>query len=699
MADRSVRRGLGLIALAVVAILVMLLVPKHTKRVHPANDDPWLLVSYDPNNKYGTYLGNGFISTRIMGDGVGSQDGQPLPCYMAGLYDDEKLIQMPTWSDLRFYDGKTQFKIDKDADYKQVLNMKTGILTTYATWRAGSKALKGKIEVIVSRARPNVGLVRATVVPNFDGVVVAPDANIGAAPSPALHACIVTGIDDQPRDGLSTTVASLITAHGKVNMFLTQTSVPAKLSDKGVPVKRQISVSFCKWTTVSGKRDWDQSRRDLALSVEEPTRFIAEHKAAWAKLWKKDIIIDGPKKDQQAIHSCMFYLLQSVREGSQWSITPMGLSNNAYMHVFWDADTWIFPALILQHPELARSIVDYRYNTLPAAMANAKNGTVHAADAFSGAEYAWESGMTGKEDTQPGLVYRNERHIDGDIALAQWQYYLATNDLNWLKTRGFPVIKATADYWASRAVSANGRYEIKQVVPPDENANLVNNSVYTNAIAKMNLEIASRAAKLAGQAANPKWSTVAQQMYIPLDAKAERFIAFDGYKGMKAKQADSELLAYPLQFNIPGQDMAKIYKNTLDFYAPKVLPKGPAMSTSAHSVIAARLKDCDRAYTYFTKSYRPYLYGPFNYFNEKPSEFINNTCFLTGCAGPIQASIYGLAGVHMDYFPKDPATAKLSFAPCLPKQWKGIKITGIQWHGKAFDISVTKGNKVKVTEQ
>ena len=684
-----------MIALAIVAILVMMLVPKHTKKVHSPNDDPWLLVSYDPNNKYGTYLGNGFISTRILGDGVGSQNGQPLPCYMAGLYDDEKLIQMPTWSDLRFYDGKTQFKIDKDADYKQVLNMKTGIFTTYATWRAGNKTLKGKIEVIVSRARPNVGLVRAELTPNFDGSVriETPEQASGLQQVPSSMS------------GKATTVYRTATTSNYVALSHVlvceqeHTRLQASLDGRGMPVRvagdRRLLVNSFAAISQGSTSEFAQRMltADLPSLINTGDSFVSAHKAAWAKLWQHDIIIDGPKKDQQAIHSCMFYLLQSVREGSQWSITPMGLSNNAYMHVFWDADTWMFPALILQHPELARSIVDYRYNTLPAAMANAK------AHGYAGAEYAWESGMTGKEDTAPGLVYRNERHIDGDVALAQWQYYLATNDLNWLKTRGFAVIKATADYWASRAVSVNGRYEIKQVVPPDENANLVNNSAYTNAIAKMNLEIASRAAKLIGLAANPKWSTVAGKMYIPFDAKTERFVAFDGYKGMKAKQADTELLAYPLQFSIPGKNMTDIYKNTLDFYAPKVLPKGPAMSTSAHSVITARLKDSARAYDYFVNSYKPYIYGPFNYFNEKPSKFINNTCFLTGCAGPIQASIYGLAGVHMDYFPKDPATAELSYAPCLPKQWKSLKIMGIQWHGRTLDLSVGKGNKVSITER
>lgn len=672
---------------------------KTTKRVkHPPNDDPWVLVSYDPKNPYGTYLGNGFISTRIMGDGVGSQDGKPLPCYMAGLYDNEKLIPAPTWSDLRFYDGGVQFWIDKSTDYRQTLNMRTGILTTYATWRAGEKTLKGKIEVMVSRTDPNVGVVTATLVSNFNGVISA-DTLVGKPPKGLEVVHREDGVPTQDYyfgEGYRTEHSGI-----HVALELVHSSGPWKFKRRGefracaeevVALKgRPFRVESCaslaaghNWAVV-----WSEAHGEL--TGFRKTEFRERHEQAWKELWSKDIIIDGPAKDQQAIHSCMFYILQSVREGSRWSIPPMGLSSDAFGgHIFWDADVWIFPALILQHPELARSIVEYRFNTLPGAMANAK------ADGYKGAEYAWESGYTGKEDTPRGLNYRHERHINGDVALAQWQYYLATGDKNWLKTRGFPVLKATADYWVSRVTynSAKNRYEILKVVPPDENAEIVDNSVYTNAIAKMNLELATRAAKIVGAAPNPKWAEVAAKMYIPLDAKARRFIPFDGYRGFKAKQADTELLAYPLQFKIPGQDMTEVYRNTFRFYQPKVLPNGPAMSSSAHCVIAARLGDCAGAYKFWQESYTSYLRGPFNYFNEKRSKTWEQMCFLTGAAGPIQSTLFGLAGIQINY--DDPDAPWQGYKPCLPKQWKSLTITGLQWRGSLeFPLTILPGNKVR----
>ena len=61
----------------------------------------------------------------------------------------------------------------------------------------------------------------------------------------------------------------------------------------------------------------------------------------------------------------LYHMYAFVREGSGLSCSPMGFSGFGYNgHVFWDADTWIFPALLLLHPELAESMIEYRYQRL-----------------------------------------------------------------------------------------------------------------------------------------------------------------------------------------------------------------------------------------------------------------------------------------------------------------------------------------------
>src|SRR5207245_7250394 len=145
----------------------------------------------------------------------------------------------------------------------------------------------------------------------------------------------------------------------------------------------------------------------------------------WGGRRNTDVVWKGEPRLQREIHGMLFYLRASGREGTDESTPPMGLSSAGYFgHVFWDADTWMFPPLLVLHPAIARSMVGFRYGALAAARRNARS------NGYRGAMYPWESDELGDETT-PRFAWQNalyENHVTGDIALAQWQYYLATGD-------------------------------------------------------------------------------------------------------------------------------------------------------------------------------------------------------------------------------------------------------------------------------
>src|SRR3569832_2820322 len=145
----------------------------------------------------------------------------------------------------------------------------------------------------------------------------------------------------------------------------------------------------------------------------------ARSAASWRRRWQTDIEIDGDPSLQRVVRSMLFYLLCSGDSGTALALPPMGLSSAGYYgHVFWDSDTWMFPALVLTHPDVARSLVDFRAHTMDAARANAR------ANGFRGAMYPWEADDRGNETT-PHFAAQNahsEIHVNGDVAVAQWQY-------------------------------------------------------------------------------------------------------------------------------------------------------------------------------------------------------------------------------------------------------------------------------------
>ena len=416
----------------------------------------------------------------------------------------------------------------------------------------------------------------------------------------------------------------------------------------------------------------------------------------WAHFWQtSDIVISGDPEAQQVTHANLFYLLSSTYPGSDHSIPPMGLSSDIYGgHIFWDAEVWMMPALIVQHPDYAKSIIDYRFKTLSQAKKNAK------AHGFVGAEYAWESADTGAE--MAPAEFSQERHITADVGWAAWQYYLWTGDNAYLQKQGWPVLQATAAYWVSRVThGADGKYHIEKVISPDETAGVVSDDAYTNAVVQANLRAATAAAQTVGQGADPRWSLIADALFFPQD-KA-RGIPAENAAPMtdrfSAKQADTLLLIHPLNKAIDPVTAGKM----LDFYSAHTIKNGPAMTASIQAVVAAKLGRGPESLDQFHDSYRPFMRGPWDAFAEKRTS--NRVYFCTGMGGCLQSVLYGFAGLQVAEPGQKAAGTKIAsdsvaslYAnPHLPPGWGGLTVKGVRFHGKAYDVSIAAGNKVGVT--
>src|SRR5438067_3244836 len=170
----------------------------------------------------------------------------------------------------------------------------------------------------------------------------------------------------------------------------------------------------------------------------------------------------------------------------------------------------MYPALLVMHPELAKSMIEYRYQRLEAARRNA------FALGFKGAMYPWESADGGVEETPVwALSGPFEHHITADVAIAAWNYYRVTQDKQWLQQKGWPILQATADFWASRVErNGPGSFDIKNVVAADEWAENVDNNAFTNAAAKANLLYATQAAEILNIKPDPDWQNVAANIPI-----------------------------------------------------------------------------------------------------------------------------------------------------------------------------------------
>jgi trehalose/maltose hydrolase-like predicted phosphorylase len=406
----------------------------------------------------------------------------------------------------------------------------------------------------------------------------------------------------------------------------------------------------------------EAERLTIIAKLEGRERLVQFHDKAWDDIWKSDIIVEGDAQAQQDIHSMMYHLYSFVREGSALSPSPMGLSGLGYNgHVFWDTELWMYPAILVLHPEMAKSLVEYRFQRLAAAKQNAFN------HGYKGAMFPWESAGTGVEETPVwALSGPFEHHITACVGIAAWNYYCVTQDRDWLREKGYPILKETAIFWASRVErNGPGKYDIKNVVASDEWAENVDNDAFTNAAAKAVLQDATEAATLLCVKPDEDWTNVANN--IPIlkmnDGVTKEHAT---YAGEGIKQGDVNLLSYPLK---EITDPKQIRKD-LEYYETRVPNQGtPAMTQAVFTLLYSRLGDGAKAYHFFQDSYLPNLNPPLRVIAETKGG--TNPYFATGAGGILQSVLMGFGGLEI--------TNKgiVQIKTALPPHWKRLTLTGI----------------------
>lgn len=399
--------------------------------------------------------------------------------------------------------------------------------------------------------------------------------------------------------------------------------------------------------------------------------LLGAHEKQWDNLWQGDIIIEGDLTSQQDVRLALYHLYAFGRGDSDLSIAPMGLSlQTPYNgHIFWDTELWMFPPLLLFNQEIARSLVNYRSDRLDKAKQRAINY------GYDGAMFPWESDDTGEEATPPfALTGPFEHHITADIAIAFWNYYRVTKNKDWLREKGYPVMKEVADFWVSRVVANNdGSYSINNVVGANEFAPNVNDNAFTNGAAITALRYTILASKELGLDFDKQWQQVAENIKIlkfPNGTTKEH----STYDGAIIKQADVNLLSYPLDV---VSDKETIFKD-LEYYEPKLSAEGPAMGKSIFAILYARNGDVENAYRLFKESYVPNQQPPFGALSEVATS--NFSYFATGAGGMLQTVLFGFGGLEIG----DDGIVQRN--PILPKSWKSLTLKGIGPEKKTFVI-------------
>jgi len=646
-----------------------------------------------------TFTGNGVLGVRVPAKGQGYAAGTvPAQSELAGFYaqapgDVQKRANIPTWSTLTFSDGGTPFSFSSGStsNWRQSIDLHTGVVTTSLRWSAPDGHVTDiSYSLLTDRARQFVGLVRLTLIPQWSGTARVSDV-IDGTPA-TMTTQLSKGWNASLRQDwvvvqtqgthIAAALASQIGVSSNVKPTVTPTdqgadqSVGQQLdfpvsSGQTYTLTKYVGVESTQFTGAALGAAQAQASSAAATGYDQLRRA---NDSAWAALWAGRIDVSGDRSLATMVNASEFYLWSSTRQGVNWSVSPAGLSSNGYAgHIFWDAETWMFPSLLAFHPELAAAMSAYRHDRLRQAEEHA------VATGYEGARYPWESALDGTEQIPPPFSVNTEglfeQHITADIALAQWQYYLATGDRRWLAQRGWPVLSGAATFWASRVKrGSDGRYHINGVTGPDEENPDVNDEAYTNAAAATTLEDAISAAHVLGLPVPAAWARIARNLAV----RTSRGIhpEFAGYRGQLVKQADVTLLQYPWAYPMP----AGVASADINYYVPRTDPTGPSMSDAVNEIDASALgtPGCS-SYVYTERSFQPFIRDVFDQFSETRTG--GAFTFMTGIGGFLQEFIYGYSGLRF-------GSQNVQLDPSITSQLPGVVLRGISWHGRRFTIAI-----------
>jgi len=618
--------------------------------------DPWIITNLNDRDKTPSLLWNGQIGFRFWRGG--GAKGQPF--FSVDEYDttgEEKIRSMDSPLPNGFLvDGKLQ-TISSDSSYRQTLDMRTSELTSHWTSQLGFTidciTVLHPIKRMISE--------RWTLTGDTKGHTV--DFDLGQAGSFGKEYMLATDI----------TVGS---SHMKGKLLATRAEGSNLIVDYTLSLGRSPN-----WLAIQKSRGNDPAEPAswyAPPAIETFDQLDAEARKIWVDRWKTDIEIDGPAEDQQAVRSFLFYLRSAIDPAGGMSISPFGLSNKMYNgHVFWDADTWVFPALMLLDPQEAVAIPLYRHNTLLRTRLNSAVAKPGLNEIPSALRFAWESSTSGT-DVAP-MQMRDELHVSGDVAWCMAQ----ASDL-WLMRdeETAELIKNVGQGFSMASKSTPGKpLELNHVMSPDEN-HVGDNDLYTNLLAQWTTK---------GGRWGKDFDSMSSSTNFKLPHDDKSFLTYDNDQLRGYKQAAAVLSIYPLQYPV-----AEMQANVMmDRFADKVTKNGPAMSDSVHALIWARLGEKEKAYKTWQESWIPFTRQPLLLFSEKRVK--PTTYFTTGAAGSLQTVLFGFLGFRLDSVSEqDAAWSKklegnswLSIKPNLPPQWKSVKVKNFTVHGRHYTLTAT----------
>ncbi|GGO05272.1 glycosyl hydrolase [Microbispora rosea subsp. aerata] len=429
--------------------------------------------------------------------------------------------------------------------------------------------------------------------------------------------------------------------------------------------------------------------------------LCADQRAFLDDFWAgADVEVEGDTEVQQAVRFGLFHLLQAGARLERRPIPGKGLTGSGYDgHAFWDTEIFVLPVATYTYPRAAADALMWRQAILPHAQARAEQL------GLGGAAFPWRT-INGEECSGYWPAGTAAFHVNAAIAAAVTRYVDATEDTDFERDIGLPLLVATARLWCALGHhDAEGRYRIDGVTGPDEYSAVADNNVYTNLTAQRNLRAAAAAAVRHLDHAQrlgvtleeaAVWRDAAAAMYLPYDERLGVHEQSEGFTGHAVWDfANTRPEQYPLLLHFPyfdlyrkqvvkqadlvlamhmcGEAFTPEQKARNFAYYEALTVRDSSLSAATQAVLAAEVGQLDLAYAYLGEAALMDL-----------RDLEHNTrdgVHMASLAGAWIALVAGFGGMRA-------REGRIRFAPRLPSGITRL-VFRVRYRGRLLHVDIT----------
>ena len=480
----------------------------------------------------------------------------------------------------------------------------------------------------------------------------------------------------------------------------------ARFMRRIAPGESLTLTKYCVYTSAPEESDLLKSACEIAAASREQgfEYWVSAQRAYLDAFWSRSRVrVQGDDKTQAYLDLCEYELLCAAGQNGRSSVAAKGLSGEGYEgHYFWDCEIYVFPFFLMSAPDMAKRLLDYRYQHLDSARAHAR-----LLGHERGALYPWRT-ITGSECSSYYPSGSAQYHINADIAHAFCQYWYATSDTNYLP-QICEVLVETARLFYDVGHMRDDRFCIDGITGPDEYTCIVDNNYYTNAgAANTFFEAVALCQKLKEidqldelqqkidltQAELDRFFAAGSAIYLPMDEELGICKQDDSFLNKKrwdlskippenfpllmhyhplyinrhqvCKQADTVLAHF-----LYREESPLIMRRSFDYYEA-VTTHDSSLSACVFSMMAARLGDCKKAMRYFNQTIGIDL--------DDQSGNTRDGLHIANMGGAYLSIVAGFGGMRLDQH-------YLRLFPLLPENWDGYSFP-IEYHGSRLLVAV-----------